>query len=113
MALRTDLRLLFEIKTDMNYCSSQNLIYYALICGNCKKTCIGETGIRVHRQQIDNSSLINLKLSHHISQCSNHVENMHDTFKIIPICKIKKDDTYLRRLMETYFINYLLPDLNQ
>ena len=43
---------LFEIKTDMN-CSSQNLIY-ALICGNCIKTYIGETGdilrnrVRVH-----------------------------------------------------------------
>ena len=50
----------FEIKTNMN-CSSQNLIY-ALICGNCKKTYIGETGgvlryrVRVHRQQIDNPS---------------------------------------------------------
>ena len=53
-------------------CSSQNLIY-ALICGNCKKkTYIGETGeilrnrVRVHRQQIDSPSLMNLKVSHHI-----------------------------------------------
>ena len=69
---------LFQIKTDMD-CSSQNLIY-ALICGNCKKTYIGETGdvlrnrVRVHRQQIDNPSLMNLKVSHHISQCSKHVQ---------------------------------------
>ena len=68
---------LFQIKTDMD-CSSQNLLY-ALICGNCKKTYIGETGdvlsnrVRVHRQQIDNPSLMNLKVSHHISQCSKHV----------------------------------------
>ena len=72
---------LFLIKTDMN-CSSQNLTY-ALICGNCKKkTYIGETGdilrniIRVHRQQIDNPNLMNLKVSHHISQCSKHVQKM-------------------------------------
>ena len=68
---------LFEIKTDMN-CSSQNLIY-ALICGKCKKTYIGETGnilrnrVRIHRQKIDNPSLMNPKVSHHISQCSKHV----------------------------------------
>ena len=55
---------------------------HILICGNCKKTYIGEHGnilrnrVRVHRQQIDNPSLINLKVSHHISQCSKHVQNM-------------------------------------
>ena len=106
---------LFQIKTDMD-CSSQNLIY-ALICGNCKKTYIGETGdilrnrVRVHRQQIDNPNLMNLKVSHHISQCSKHVQK-NDQFQIIPIYKIKKDDTNLRRQMETYFINMLMPDLN-
>ena len=106
---------LFQIKTDMD-CSSQNLIY-ALICGNCKKTYIGETGdvlrnrVRVHRQQIDNPSLMNLKVSHHISQCSKHLQK-NDKFQIIPIYKIKKDDTNLRRQMETYFINMLMSDLN-
>ena len=74
--------------------SSQNLIY-ALICGNCKKTYKGETGdvlrnrVRVHRQQIDNPSLMNLKVSHNISQCSKHVQK-NDKFQIIPIYKIKK-----------------------
>ena len=37
----------------------------------------------------------------------------HDKFQIIPIYKIKKDDKNLRRQMETYFINMLMPDLNQ
>ena len=80
-------------------------------------TYIGETGdilrnrVRVHRQQIDNPSLMNLKVSHHISQCSKHMQK--HKFQIIPIYKIKKDDTNLRRQMETYFINMLMPDLNQ
>ena len=98
-------------------CSSQNLIY-ALICGNCKKTYIGETGdilrnrVRVHRQQIDNPHLMNLKVSHHISQCSKHVHK-HDKFRIISIYKIKKDDTNLRKEKETHLINLLKPDLNR
>ena len=79
-----------------------------------KKTYIGETGdilrnrIRVHRQQIDNPNLMNLKVSHHISQCAKN-----DKFRIIPIYKMKKDDTNLRKNMEKYFISQLQPDLNQ
>ena len=89
-----------------------------MICGNCKKTYIGETGdilsnrVRVHRQQIDNPSLMNLKVSHHISQCSKHMQK-RDKFQMIQIYKIKKDDTNLRKEMETVFINLLRPDLNQ
>ena len=83
-----------------------------------KKTYIEQSGdilrnrVRVHRQQIDNPSLINLKVSHHISQCFRHVQK-HDNFQIIPIYKIKRDDTNSRRQMETYFINLLIPDLKQ
>ena len=79
---------------------------------------IGETGdilrnrVRVHRQQIDNPHLMNLKVSHHISQCSKHLQK-HDKFRIIPIYKIKKDDTNLRKHMENYLISKLQPDLNQ
>ena len=89
-----------------------------MICGNCKKTFIGETGdilrnrVRVHRQQIDNPSLMNLKVSHQISQCSKHMQKS-DKFQMIQIYKIKKDDTNLRKEMETVFINPLRPDLNQ
>ena len=102
-------------------CSSQNLIF-ALICGYCKKTytCIGVTGdilrirvrLRVHRQQIDNPSLMNLKVSHHISLCSKQVQK-HDKFRIILIHKIKKDGTNLRKQVETYYISLLRPDLNK
>ena len=55
---------------------------------------------------------MNLKVSHHISQCSKHVHN-HDKFQIIPIYKIKKDDKNLRKEKETHLINLLKPDLNQ
>ena len=85
-----------------------------------KKTYIGETGdilrnrVRVHRQQIDNPSLMNLKVSHHISQCSTCKQvQKHDKFRIIPIYKIKKDDTNLQKHMENYLISRLQPDLNQ
>ena len=54
---------------------------------------------------------MNLKISHHISQCYKNVQK-NDKFQIIPIYKIQKDDTNLRRQMETYFINMLMPDLN-
>ena len=60
-------------------------VIYALICGNCKKIYIGQSGdilrnrVRVHRQQIDNPSLMNLEVSLHISQCSKHVQK-HDKF---------------------------------
>ena len=39
-------------------------------------------------------------------------QQKNDKFQIIPIYKIKKDDTNLRRQMESYFINMLMPDLN-
>ena len=55
---------------------------------------------------------MNLKVSHDSSQCSKHAQK-HDKFRITPIYKIKKDDTNLRRQMETFFINSLQPDLNQ
>ena len=53
---------------------------------------------------------MNLKVSHHISQCSKHMQK-HDKFRIIPIHQIKKDDTNLRKEMETVFINSLRRDL--
>ena len=53
-----------------------------------------------------------LKVNHHISQCSKHMQK-HDQFRIIPIYKIKKDDTNVRKEMGTVFINSLRPDLNQ
>ena len=62
--------------------------------------------VRVHRQQIDNPNLMNLKVSHHISQCSKDVQK-NDKFRIIPIYKMKKDDTNLRKNMEKYFISQL------
>ena len=43
---------------------------------------------------------------------SDRICEKNDKFQIIPIYKIKKDDTNLRRQMETYFINMLMPDLN-
>ena len=106
---------LFEIRSNMN-CSSQNLIY-TLICGNCKKTYIGETGdilrnrTRVHRQQIDNPNIMNLKVSHHIAQCTRHLQKQ-DKFQIFPIYKVKTDNSETRKYMEKYFINSLKPDLN-
>ena len=63
-------------------------------------------------RDIDNPSLMNLKVSHHISQCSKHVHK-HDKFRITPIYKIKKDDTNLRKEKETHLTNLLKPDLNQ
>ena len=55
---------------------------------------------------------MNLEVSHHISQCSKHMQK-HHKFQIIQIYKIKKDDTNLPRQMESYFINLLMPDFNQ
>lgn len=105
----------FETKTDMN-CSSQNLIY-TLICGNCKKTYIGETGdtlrnrARVHRQQIENPTLMNLKVSHHIAECTKNFQKP-DKFKIFPMYKLKQDNSETRKYMERHFIELLKPDLN-
>ena len=54
---------------------------------------------------------MNLKVSHHISQCTKHVQK-EERFQTIPIYKIKHDSSDLRKQMEVYFINLLKPDLN-
>ena len=78
-------------------CNSKNLIYM-IFCINCTDTMyLGETGdtlrsrARVHRQQIHDPTIMNLKVSHHIHNCTKHID-VDEKFKILPIYKMPTED---------------------
>ena len=54
---------------------------------------------------------MNLKVSHHIAQCTKHLQKQNK-FHIFPIYKIKVDNSKTRKHMEQHFIKLLKPDLN-
>ena len=105
---------IFEIRSKMT-CDSQNLIY-VLLCKSCSLYYVGQTNdklrnrARVHRQQILNPNIMNLKVSKHIHHCTKDTEG--EKFKILPIYKLPKQNVDLRLLMENHFIDMLQPDLN-
>ena len=93
-------------------CYTANIIY-AIICENCKKFYIGETGdpvcIRntVHRQQIrSNATHRPVEADIHIETCSG------GRYKIFPFFQPSRNDMSLRRQLESHMIQTLRPELN-
>lgn len=104
----------FKINTSMK-CNSKNLIYM-IKCSKCPKTYIGETSdllsnrMTVHRQQIKDKNLRHLQVSIHIAECAQDNEIQ---FFVIPLVKIIKEDTDLRKSIEIDLIHKYNPSLNR
>ena len=96
-------------------CNTKNCIY-VLFCNSCNGTYVGQSGdelrsrTRVHRQHINTISDISLCVSKHIALCA---MNVSPQFKILPIYKMKTEDTQGRLAMERHFIDKLKPSLNR
>ena len=94
-------------------CTALNVIYL-MKCDGCPLTYIGETNnLRkrntLHKSQINTADYRHLKVSQHIYNCTNNISN---SFKIMPFYKMPNDDTQLRRIKESQFINLFHPSLN-
>ena len=104
----------FKIKAKMS-CLSKNLLY-CIICRDCHRECIRQTGdclrnrLTVHRQQINHPELRHIDLRGHLADCAKHSTTKFD---IIPFYKIREDRESLRKTMENYFINKFRPELNK
>ena len=83
-------------------CKSKDLIY-CLICPNCNKEYIGETGdhmnmrMNTHRNQIKLEAYRKLPCSKHFYSCGK------SNFKIFPFFKCRSNDATYRRAVETHF----------
>ena len=98
----------FVVKTHMD-CTTRNLIY-ALFCGGCGHSYIGETvclrdRIATHR---NNSKCVNnavMKVSRHICECG-------EGFKVCPLLKVNQECKITRLVKEDNLVKLLKPDLN-
>ena len=92
-------------------CKTQDLIY-CLICDNCKKEYLGETGIQInertnlHRNQIKHEKYGKLNVCKHIRTCSN------EQFKIFPFHKCYKSCHIYREEMEWKYREEVRPGLH-
>ena len=90
-----------KITDDIN-CDSSNIIR-VIICSNCKKSYIGETGdtlkhrTTLHRQHIKNHQTAPLQVSKHLYLCNK------GTFSIMPVFQYHKGETF-RKLKESQLI---------
>ena len=104
----------FQIKYDMD-CNTRNFIY-VLFCNSCDASYVGQSGdelrsrTRVHRQHINNITHLSLPISRHIAECAT---NVYPKFKILPIYKMKTDNTQDRLNMEKHFMEKLKPTFNK
>ena len=102
----------FLIKSHMT-CDTRNCVY-VIECTGCYKYYIGETGnfrLRANLHRDHTKKKEGLGVNKHIFHCTVGKSIKH-AFRIMPIYKVKEDDTDLRRNMEEYLINKLKPDLN-
>ena len=98
----------FRIKAKMD-CNVRNVIY-ALFCGGCAQSYIGET---VCLRDRANSHRSNSKCEDNaVMEVSRHLYECGRGFKICPIVKVKEDCKILRLVIEDGLIKLLKPDLN-
>ena len=101
---------IISINENMN-CNTLNCVY-VLQCCSCLKTYIGETSdlrkrINIHRDHSSKNSGLNV--SRHLYNCASKLDIK---FRIMPIYKVREDNTHLRRLKEKAFIDKFKPELN-
>ena len=98
----------FVLKSNFN-CETPNLIY-VIICSNCNKEYIGQTGgrlkERLYRQHIWQPEYEKIEVERHLRTCAKGI------FKVFPFFKIK-ENKILRECYEDHFIKKFKPELNQ
>ena len=98
----------FRIDTTMD-CTVRNVVY-ALFCGGCAQSYIGETVDLRHRA---NSHRSNAKSEDNaVMEVSKHLYRCGQGFKMCPIFKVKEESKILRLVVEDNLIKLLKPDLN-
>lgn len=90
-------------------CTARNVIY-ALFCGGCAQSYIGETvclrdRANSHRSNSKSEEAAVMDVSKHIHMCGHG-------FKMIPLVKVKEECKILRLVLEDNLIKLLKPDLN-
>lgn len=98
----------FRIRATMD-CNVRNVIY-ALFCGGCAQSYIGETvclrdRATAHRSNSKTADNAVMKVSRHLHRCGKG-------FKICPIFKVKEQCKILRLVIEDNLMKLLKPDLN-
>ena len=101
----------FIVKFNIS-CNARDVIY-SLICRGCLKEYIGESSnlrnrITVHRQQIRDINVRQLKVSEHIDQCT----TLEPKFLVFPLIKTFDSNATKRRKQEEMLIKMLKPELN-
>ena len=90
-------------------CTTRNLIY-ALFCGECNASYIGETvslrsRVNTHRNNSKCEDNAVMKVSRHICECN-------AGFKVCPLLKVSKECKITRLVKEDNLVKLLKPDLN-
>ena len=90
-------------------CTVRNVVY-ALFCGGCSKSYIGETvclrdRASAHRSNSKSEDKAVMEVSKHLHKCGMG-------FKMCPIYKVKEECKILRLVVEDGLIKLLKPDLN-
>ena len=98
----------FIIRTNMD-CTTRNLIY-ALFCGECNASYIGETvslrsRVNTHRNNSKCEDNAVMRVSRHICECN-------AGFKVCPLLKVSKECKITRLVKEDNLVKLLKPDLN-
>jgi hypothetical protein len=98
----------FKINTKMD-CTVRNVVY-ALFCGGCTQSYIGETvclrdRANSHRSNSYSRDTAVMKVSSHLYRCG-------QGFKMVPLVKVKEECKILRLVIEDNLIKLLKPDLN-
>lgn len=102
--------IILHPNTSIN-CNSDNVIY-TIICNKCNKIYIGQTSttlckrMTLHRQHNSHEEYAILSVNKHLNRCN-------ESFKIVPLFKIRSNSTISQLLfIEKYFIRLLKPELN-
>ena len=97
----------FMIKNEMDY-SCRDIIYL-LTCGGYKTSNL-RARVRTHKQQILDTRLRHLYVSHHIAHCAIGKRKL---FTIVPFFSLNCGDKFYRIEQEQYFIHKYRPELNR
>ena len=98
----------FVIRTNMD-CTTRNVVY-ALFCGKCGSSYIGESvclrdRVNTHRNNSKSLSNAVMRVSRHICDCG-------EGFKVCPLLKVSRECKITRLVKEDNLVKLLKPDLN-
>ena len=98
----------FRVNANMD-CTVRNVVY-ALFCGGCGKSYVGETVCLRNRASAHRSNSKTEERA--VMEVSKHLVLCNKGFRICPIYKVKQECKILRLVIEDNLIKLLKPDLN-